>query len=169
MNKIIVANKGQEVKFNVVFRDENFDRRYDPVEITLKWGLFGRKVTIKREDMLFDEQHRCFITVDTSKMTGIVTATCRYEIQDVDMDDERRTEIDEQPLMYVATGRISCCRPKCGCKCPDEDGHEVLYRYVKETNVAQDYYYLITSDEFYLETSDETLLSATKHNTLDYE
>jgi len=169
MNKILVANRGQEVKFNVVFHDDNFDRRYDPIEITLRWGLLGRKLIIKRDEMLFDEHHHCFIVIDTSKMTGIVTATCRYEIQDVDMDDERRTEIDEQPLMYVATGRISCCRPICGCKCPPEKGHAVEYRYVHDTNVVQDFYYLITSDEFYMETSDETILSAKKHNTLDYE
>lgn len=163
-NSIIVANRGREVKFRVIFNDDTFDKKSDPVEIVLRWGLLGRKTVIRREDMIFNEDGEVYIIVDTSKMTGIVTATCYYEINDIDMPDEMRTEVDEQPLMYVATGRISCCRPRCGCKCPGSEEHDVEYRYVSDTNVGQSFYYLITTDEFYLEPSDESLLTVPKHN-----
>ena len=133
-DKKILVSRGDIAKFQIVITHADFDQQRDDFKVVLKWGMFNQSMTIKKSDIIHDENGNFFVVFDTSEMIGKVKAVCYYYVPDSDMESGIREDVNYQWLCFVtAAPNVNFC-----CKFePGGDGHVVYTRvYAADVNVA---------------------------------
>lgn len=167
MTKKDIIQQGEEAKYQVKILREEFDMSANVYEVTLTWGMFGKKITIPKDDLIFDEECQCFIVFDTSDMLGTVTAETRYYVPDTDYGDGFRTEVDRQHICKVISS-AQCC---CACSLDEQQepldpiyGPHVKWQRVFRSDANSLYVSLLDKDGNSLATNDGAILKTKKSN-----
>lgn len=146
MDAKFIIQEGDVAKYKMLIEHEDFDMMQDEFEVMLSWGMLGQSLTVKKSQMPCDEEGHWFLLFDSSDVIGKVLATCRYWVQDSDMSDGVREEIDRQYIGFVASN--PCPQFACECECPShEDKPHVTYTRVYRSDVNTLYLNLRTTEE----------------------
>lgn len=144
MADINIVNQGDVKKFIITSQNPNLDLEVCDFQVELMWGMLRQKKTIKKSEMLYGTEGEYVMRVDTQKMVGKVTARLTWMAVDTDIDpDNRRREVDEQVIMFVATDpcpRFFTC-PSCSGQ-----GHDVHYEMTDEPDIAAMYLRLCVTE-----------------------
>lgn len=144
MADINIVNQGDVTKFIITSQNPVLDMELCDFYVELTWGMFRQKKTIQKSEMLYGTEGEYVMRVDTSKMVGKVTARFVWYAIDTDIDpDNRRREVDEQVIMFVATDpclRFFTC-PSCSGQ-----GHYVRYEMTDEPDIAAKYLRLCATE-----------------------
>ena len=144
MADINIVNQGDVKNFIITSQNPNLDLEVCDFQVELMWGMLRQKKTIKKSDMLYGTEGEFVMRVDTQKMVGKVTARLTWLAIDTDIDpDNRRREVDEQVIMFVATDpcpRFFTC-PSCSGQ-----GHDVRYEMTDEPDIAAKYLRLCATE-----------------------
>lgn len=142
MEKDRIIFKGEQAKFKVTIRREDFDQVRDNFRIELCWGFFHQTLDISKDDTYVDEENNFYIIFDTSEMVGPVKAYCLYDVPDGDFETGIRTEVDIQWLCLVtdSPNPQTCC-----CHEPGGSGY-VVYERVERGDVTTLFLNLRTSE-----------------------
>ena len=145
MDKERIIQQGDVAKFQVAITREDFDQVTDDFFVVLSWGIPKQDLVIEKQDMIKDEDDHFFMVFESCEMMGVVTATCHYMVTDSDFPDQRREEIDRQPLAFV----VNTPCPKFANKsmCFGMDVKHVTYTRAFRDDVNSVYMNLRTSDK----------------------
>lgn len=145
MEKERIIQQGDVAKFQVTITREDFDQVTDDFFVVLSWGIPKQDLVIEKQDMIKDEDDHFFMVFESREMMGVVTATCHYMVTDSDFPDQRREEIDRQPLAFV----VNTPCPKFANKsmCFGMDVKHVIYTRAFRDDVNSIYMNLRTSDK----------------------
>lgn len=147
-NKII--QQGERAKFMVMFDRTDFDSDTMDFHVDLLYGMTGGKLTINKNQFTNLDSSVWLFTFDTSFMAGKVTARMVMEFTDSDVSDNKREEVDEQIICFVAT--TPCPR---FLACPACTGtHDVRYERTEEVDARYRYQQLTDANGLNLTTSD---------------
>jgi len=117
-----IVYKGDTAKWQITIHHADFDQQRDDYRVELRWGMFGKSMTIHKEDMFTDEEGHVFMMFDSSEIVGRVTAYCIYDVPDTDLGSGIRQEIDIQVLCVVTDS--PCPHFACDCNPVHGDGQE---------------------------------------------
>lgn len=144
MAELKIFEQGDVKKCIITSQNPYLDMEACDFYVELKWGIPGRKKTIQKADMLYGLEGEYIMTVDTSKMIGKVTARFVWLAIDTDISpDQRRREVDEQIVCFVATvpnPRLFTCPATGG------EGHDVRYEWTDEPDLAAKYLRLCVTE-----------------------
>ena len=135
-----VLAQGEEAKYGVLITADGFSMESDEFQVELLWGMFGKSITIPKDNMVFGVDGYCYFIFETNEMVGRVTARCTYWVPDTDCPDGIRTEVDEQLLCFVCTVPL----PQFACV-PAMCERKVTYQRSEASDVANKYEYLASS------------------------
>ena len=120
-----VIPQGEQAVFVVKSNRVNFSFDDNDFRLEIIYGMAGQRVTILKKD-LEKVDGKWQFSFDTSNMIGQLTARLTMYMNDPDCPDDKRPEVDEQQIGFVATTpctRLHQC-PKCGGQ------HDVTYEYI---------------------------------------
>ena len=144
MAELQIFQQGDKAKCIITSRNKNLDLEACDFYVELRSGFFGQKTVIQKSDMLYGTDGEFVMIVDTTPMVGKVTARFVWQAIDTDIDpDNRRQEVDEQVICFVATvpnPTLFCC-PKTG-----GEGHDVNYEWTDEPDIAAKYLRLVCTE-----------------------
>lgn len=144
MAELQIFQQGDKAKCIITSRNPHLDMEACDFYVELRYGMMGQKMVIQKSDMFFATDGEYVMVVDTSKMMGKVTARFVWYAIDTDIDpDNRRQEVDEQVICFVATvpnPTLFCC-PKTG-----GEGHDVNYEWTDEPDIAAKYRRLVCTE-----------------------
>ena len=149
-----IIYQGTEVKYAISI--DGLNMAADPFEVTLTWGMMGKTLTLRKQDMTEGADGMWYFMFPTDRMVGVVIAECRYDVPDTDFADGFRRETDRQALCFVA----ATSRPQLVC-CPSDDGHTVHYERTMEGNLG-DFDLLTDKNGLLLLTADGKYLAVQK-------
>lgn len=95
--------EGDVAKFQLQIEHADFSQATDNFYVVLRWGLFGKSLTIQKSEMSADEDDNFFLIFDSTGMVGQLIAECHYMVPDSDMSGGVREEVDRQVLGIVTT------------------------------------------------------------------
>lgn len=154
MDKISIIQQGEMAKYKIIVTDPEYDLDTSDFTIELSWGLFGKKILIRKSDCTRSEDGNWYFTFSTEEMIGKVTAKFVIEVIDLDIASGVRQMVNRQVICFVA---VTGCPQYLNCHCCVGENF-VKYEYITDTNVMQEYEMLVSSDNQYFETSDNQIL-----------
>ena len=120
-----VIPQGEQAVFVVKSNRVNFSFDDNDFRLEIIYGMAGQRIVLLKKDFEVVESQWQF-SFDTSNMIGQLTARLTMYMNDPDCPDDKRPEVDEQMIGFVATTpctRLHQC-PKCGGQ------HDVTYEYI---------------------------------------
>ena len=144
MAELNILQQGDVKKFIITSRNPILDMEACDFYVEQIYGTRNKKVVVKKSEMLYGTDGEFVMIVDTTPMVGKVTARFVWQAIDTDIDpDNRRQEVDEQVICFVATvpnPTLFCC-PKTG-----GEGHDVNYEWTDEPDIAAKYLRLVCTE-----------------------
>ena len=139
-----IIQQGEKVKYIITSRNPNFNIEESDFYVELLYGMMGKKLVIRKQDMLYGTDGEYLMQFSTRGMVGKVTARTVYFVHDSDIDpDGEREEVDEQVIAYVVSTpcpRFICC-PKCS-----DDEHDIHFERTEEPDIAAMYLRLCVTE-----------------------
>lgn len=157
MDKTRILQRGEEAKFRVKIKDFSMDD--GDFSLKLIYGYRRTTVEIEKSQMFKGSDGEWYFIFDTDDMTGRVTAVCSWRVPDSDCDDGYREEVDEQYLCFVAQ---TPCPQFVSCPNCDISDLRVTYVRTEQSDIADEYAYLLTSEGDKLISSDNEVLLVLK-------
>ena len=113
------AEPGDDLKFRITARREDFQLSEDPWRIVIRdqWGRTKRTVT--PQSCFYDDEGRFYFTLENVRQ-GVYFAYFRGSVEDEDYDKQRRVWNSRKVLIEVGTGRCS----GHGCRHMDDVQYE---------------------------------------------
>lgn len=161
MTNIDIIQKGDVAKYQLTIQRDDFDMQQDDFLVRLTWGFYGESLTISKEEMFHDEDWNVFFMFDSTKMSGMITAECEYNVPDTDAESGYRLSVDRQILCLVttsATARLS----KATCACKTLENHYVEYKRTFRSD-AKSLYAIVRVQPEVVTTSNGEPLRVRKH------
>lgn len=153
-----IVEQGEDVKYKITISQQGFVQNDDNFQVTLKWGMLGKELTITKDEMISDSDDNWYFMFSTADMVGRVKALCSYDVPDGDYPEGYRTETDLQCICVVITHPL----PARICVPSGETTTPVTYERTEESDVAELYSELVDSRGAVLVTSDNEELFVLK-------
>lgn len=145
MAELQIFQQGDKAKCIITSLNKNLDMEACDFYVELRWGFFKQKVVIQKSEMLYGTDGEFVMIVDTTPMVGKVTARFVWQAIDTDIDpDNRRQEVDEQVICFVATVPNPTL---CHCPVMTDTGHDVRYEWTDEPDIAAKYLRLVATEK----------------------
>lgn len=139
-----IIQQGEKVKYIITSRNPNFNIEESDFYVELLYGMMGKKLVIRKQDMLYGTDGEYLMQFSTRGMVGKITARTVYFVHDSDITPNgEREEVDEQVIAYVVSTpcpRFICC-PKCG-----DDEHDIHFERTEEPDIAAMYLRLCVTE-----------------------
>ena len=161
MGKIDIIQSPDVAKYQLKIQRDDFDIQHDDFLVRLSWGFYGESLTIRKEEMFHDEEWNVFFMFDSTKMNGMITAECEYNVPDTDAASGYRLSVDRQLLCLVTTSATARL-PKATAKCQCQEQHYVEYTRTFRSD-ATSLYAIVRVQPEVVATSDGAPLRVRKH------
>lgn len=144
MDEKNIIQQGEMVKYIITSRNPHFDIEENDFYVELLYGRMGKKITIKKSDMLYGTGGEYLMQFSTKDMIGKVTARTVFFVNDADIDPNgEREEVDEQVIAFVVT---TPCPKFINCpKCSDND-HSIRFERTEEPDIMAMYLRLCVTE-----------------------
>lgn len=154
MDSTMIIQQGELAKYKITFSRAGFDPEQRDFYIELHYGMMGEMLKIEKSNFEKISDMLWLFSFDTSKMVGKVVARLVLSLNDGDVSDNSRQEVDEQVIAFVVT--TPCPR---FLTCPACTGtHDATYERTEESGILTNYNQLkdvygralVTSDNKYI-------------------
>ncbi len=154
MDSTMIIQQGELAKYKITFTRADFDPEQRDFYIELHYGMMGEMFKIEKSNFEKISDMLWLFSFDTSKMVGKVVARLVLSLNDGDVSDNSRQEVDEQVIAFVVT--TPCPR---FLTCPACTGtHDVTYERTEDSGILTNYNQLkdvygralVTSDNKYI-------------------
>lgn len=141
-----IIERGDTAKYQLTIEHEDFDQQRDDFFVVFRHGMMKGCFSIKKEDMLHDEDGNWFVAFPTGGIVGWITAETHYMVQDSDMKDGSREEVERHLIGFVTDNPCPkfCAENLLKCEC--EEGGHVKFKRVWRSDVNSMYLILRTKD-----------------------
>ena len=144
MAEMNIFQRRDKAKFIITSQNVILNMETCDFYVELIYGMRADKIVIQKSEMLYGTDGEYVLIFDTSKMIGKIKARFVWYCIDTDDDpDNRRQEVDEQIIGFVAA---TPCPQLIICEKCSSEGHDVHYELTDEPDIAAKYLRLVATE-----------------------